>query len=170
MRIFFAYPASPPSIAACIREAADQMPRRAPGRAVQLWERNDIAGRPITDPVFSHLDETDILFADITQTNFNVAFEIGYAISVKKRVFLVRNKGFTPGVDFSKIGIFDTLGYQGYENALQLLDILSGNIDTAPLAIAPRINWQTPLFVLETPVNSDPMLRIIARITNQSVI
>jgi nucleoside 2-deoxyribosyltransferase len=93
MRMFFAYPGHPSAVAACIRAAADHLPRRAPDRVLQLWERNDIASRPITDPIFSHLDETDVLFADITQTNFNVAFEIGYAIGARKRVFLVRNKG-----------------------------------------------------------------------------
>ena len=39
-----------------------------------IWEENDISGRPLTEPIFAELNQSDIVFADITHLNFNVTF------------------------------------------------------------------------------------------------
>ena len=78
---------------------------------LQLWVENDIAGRPLTDPIFEFINQCDILFADVTTVNFNVTFEIGYAIGLGKRIYLTRNVNFQRQTELiDKIGIFDTLG------------------------------------------------------------
>lgn len=165
MKGFFAYPAEPAVIGDCIKAACAAVVARAPNHSIQPWERNDVAGRPLVDPIFAHLDDVDILFADVSRLNFNVAFEIGYAIGINKRAYLVHNKGITSNVtEVNKIGIFDTLGYVSYENSAQLTDILAGSIDLTPLKIQPRPNYLAPVFLLDTPARTDPMMRLIARI------
>ena len=75
------------------------------------WEANDVAGYCLTDPVLERIGSADIILADITRLNFNVTYEIGYAIGKQKRVYLVRNKALTPDDKLVReVGIFDTLG------------------------------------------------------------
>ncbi|MGI8734584.1 MAG: hypothetical protein ACR2LM_14930 [Pyrinomonadaceae bacterium] len=59
------------------------------------WEENDIPGRFIVEPILSKIEEGNILIADITRLNFNVVFEIGYAIGCSKRVALIKNSAIT---------------------------------------------------------------------------
>jgi nucleoside 2-deoxyribosyltransferase len=65
----------------------------ASSRAIELstWEENDVAGRFIADPILAEIDAGDVLVADITRLNFNVVFEVGYAIGRRKRAYLIRN-------------------------------------------------------------------------------
>ena len=80
---------------------------------LHLWVENDIAGRPLTDPIFEQINQCDVLFADVTTVNFNVTFEIGYAIGRKKaRLHYTGMRTFRRETELiDKIGIFDTLGF-----------------------------------------------------------
>ena len=55
---------------------------------------------------------------------FNVSYEIGYAIGIKKRVLLIRNSTITSDDNVVlKVGIFDTLGHERYSNSEELSQI-----------------------------------------------
>jgi nucleoside 2-deoxyribosyltransferase len=43
------------------------------------------------DPIIEKIQTSDVLVADITKLNFNVMYEIGYAIGKSKRVLLIQN-------------------------------------------------------------------------------
>jgi hypothetical protein len=87
---FFAYPARQSGVVAVIRGAKALLSTTKRALTVNLWEENEISGRPLTDPIFEQISNCDFLIADITVLNFNVTFEIGYAIGLRKRVYLVR--------------------------------------------------------------------------------
>ena len=89
------------------------------------WRELDIAGRFIADQVLNKIDVAEILAADVTQLNFNVAYEVGYALAKGKRVILTRHKGLQPSSPLiEEVGIFDTLGWLTYENSEELATIL----------------------------------------------
>jgi hypothetical protein len=74
------------------------------------WEENDISGRPLTDPIVEGITNSEILIADITAINFNVTFEIGYAIGLGKRIYLTRDGNISGDRALAdRIGIFDSL-------------------------------------------------------------
>ena len=78
---------------------------------MSTWEENDIAGRFISEPILEGIEDGQILVADITRLNFNVVFEIGYAIGLTKRIYLVHTSAITGSDDLiGQVGIFDTLG------------------------------------------------------------
>jgi hypothetical protein len=165
MRAFFAYPSEPNIISACIRGAVDRLRISEPSIQIHLWERHDISGRPLTQPIITNVEESDCVIADITRLNFNVIYEIGYAIARRKRVFLLRNVGIKTDSDLmKKVGLFDTLGYTDYENSLELEGILEEIDDLKPLQFSPKLNSDAPIFLIETPVRSDALLRISSRV------
>src|SRR5438874_2186729 len=90
-KIFAAYPASPTPIGDCMRGAVDKL--RANLIEFHPWQQNDMCGVVLTDPIFNEIDKASALVADITKPNFNVTFEIGYAIAKGKPLLLVVNTG-----------------------------------------------------------------------------
>jgi hypothetical protein len=98
MSAFFAYSSVFKEVADSIRGARRMLSSRRGGLTIELWEENDISGRPLTDPIFEKIAAANILIADVTTINFNVTFEIGYAIGSGKRVtsFAMRISGAMP--------------------------------------------------------------------------
>src|SRR5665213_4589047 len=87
-KMFVAYPSQPETLGHTI-EAAAVLVRS--GSECTTWRQLEIPGRFIADAVLEKIDEADMLVADITRLNFNVCFEIGYALGKTKRVFLTMN-------------------------------------------------------------------------------
>ena len=91
---FFAYPSKPKQLVQVIRHAIEKSNKYA-NCNFRSWEENDIAGRPLTAPIFEGLETSDVLIADITRLNFNVTFEVGYAIGIGRRIFLTKSSEYT---------------------------------------------------------------------------
>ena len=100
---------------------------------MQSWRQADVAGRFIAEQILNKIEEGQALAADITQLNFNVTYEVGFALAKGKRVVLTRHKGlkvFPPFV--ADVGLFDTLGYLEYQNADELEAIIRNIADPSP--------------------------------------
>ena len=164
---FVAYPSQPEEVGRCIENVA----QRIRGRLIMtLWGQNDIAGRPLVAPIFEGITQNDLLIADITSLNFNVTYEIGYAIGVGKRAFLIKHAEIeTESDEVRKVGIFDTLGFEAYRDSDQLFQKLSQPIDPTPLTVTLNPNLKAPLYVLETPVRTEGMGHILARVKKARV-
>ena len=114
VRAFFAYTAAPAALGETIERAV--LPHR---QDILSWRALDIAGHFIAHEIETSVDEVEYLIADITFLNFNVTYELGYAIGRGKRVFPVRNRSFQESSPtIREVGLFDTLGYKEYENAV----------------------------------------------------
>jgi hypothetical protein len=165
LRAFFAYASSPVAIGQCITEGVRLASQRRPTTEIHTWVENDICGRPLTDPIFRKIEESDFVIADVTRLNFNVTFEIGYALGLEKRVYLVRNSSVVGDSDLAnKVGIYDTLGYKEYQNEQGLTSILLEVGGDNPIPVPERLNIRSPVYILQTPSHSQVMGRIIARL------
>ncbi len=161
---FFAYPAAPAQLSEVIQIASSKANRIGTHFKLQPWTENDIAGRPLIEPILAKISEGELLIADVTMLNFNVTYEIGFAIGSGKRAFLTKNASFSSeGEKVARVGIFDTLGYESYENSNDLCDLLIGEIDTTPLTTNYPLDNKAPVYILETPRQSDAMLHIVSR-------
>ena len=165
MHVFVAYPEKPRQVADCIRLSVEQLNQTQSTITFTTWEENDIAGRPLVAPIFSKIDEASFLVADVTKLNFNVTYEIGYAIGRGQRIFLVRNSTIDGDDEVARlVGIFDTLGYEKYQNVEELAALLASDINLAPLNTQFVLDQRAPTYVLETPRRSEPMVRMVARV------
>ncbi|BCH19673.1 P-loop ATPase, Sll1717 family [Mesorhizobium sp. L-2-11] len=165
MKAFFAYPSSERDVIEAIHSAKQSLSQSRRDLEVTLWQENDISGRPLTDPIFEAISESDMLFADVTTMNFNVTFEIAYAIGLGKRVHLVRDQNIAREASLiTKIGIFDTLGFTTYSEGHGLARILQGATPENPLPLKVEPNKKAPVYILNTPTSNAPMLAIGARV------
>jgi hypothetical protein len=118
---FVAYSAEPAEIGHSIDAGVRAHNQRFGPDNLRSWRENDIAGRFLSEPILDHIRESKCLIADVSISNFNVAYEIGYAIGIGRRVFLIKSRSVLGDEDeIRHVGIFDTLGYQLYDNARDL--------------------------------------------------
>ncbi len=163
---FIAYPANPPEIGKTIRDAVELIGDERPGHSCKGWEQSDNAGQFIIDPIFAEIAGTDFLTADITRLNFNVTYEIGFTIGKKRRIVLVRNISLT-GDDalVREVGIFDTLTYQGYSSARELMELVTGVTKLTPLPLGENdVNLKSPIYVVLPRSRTDIETDLISRI------
>jgi hypothetical protein len=168
---FVAYPSQPSQVGAVI-EAAVQLYNRANlPFFVQSWRQIDIAGRFIVEGILDKIQAATFVVADVTRLNFNVTFEVGYALGKQKRVILVLNPAAEPETkDITQLGIFDTLGYSPYSNAQDLFRIVKNLEDTSPLRFPPvDIDRSAPIYLLDTFHKTDAALRIVSRIKKSRI-
>jgi hypothetical protein len=166
LTIFFAYPAVPKDIGETITVAAENSTRSTGSYRLTTWQETDIAGRFIADEVLNNINESACLAADITKLNFNVTYEVGYAIGAGRRLILTRNRALQDdSILRTELGVFDTLGYRDYENSAQLIEIIKSISDIQPLAFdASTVNTKAPVYLLEPKYKTDQATRMIARI------
>src|SRR5713226_6833834 len=88
---FFGYPSEPAIVGETIEQAIGNLRDKSGITVVHSWRENDIAGRFIADQVLQKISDRTALVADVTQLNFNVAYEIGFALAKEKRVVLTRH-------------------------------------------------------------------------------
>src|SRR6266498_976693 len=119
-RVLVVYPSNPEQLGQTLKEAAQQASTLS-SILIEPWEQLDIPGRFIIDGVLEAIDDSEFILADITRLNFNVTYEIGYAIGKGKRIFLTMNSALSPAKkEIGQLGIYDTLGYIEYENTNEL--------------------------------------------------
>ncbi len=134
-----AYPSQPPDLSRTISSAVALA--RSENRDIDFspWVENDVAGRFIYEPILEEIDDGQMLVADVTQLNFNVVFEIGYALGRQKRAYLVRNSAITGSDDLiNQVGIFDTLGYDTYRSSRELASLLASVSSSSRCAVLSR--------------------------------
>ena len=163
---FIAYPSSPREIGEAIRSTHAEIKRQHSLWSIQPWEANDIAGYCLIDPVLEKIKNSKILIADVTQLNFNVTYEIGYAIGLKKRVFLVRNRSIvTDQRLIREVGLFDTIGYVEYSNSIDLFKVIKDISSFAPMPLSDTpLNKKVPVYIVTPREKTDAEIQIISRV------
>ena len=72
---FVAYPSAIFEVSHTIIETLKLVNRSGKGQ-LKSWEENDIAGRPLTTPIFKDISSANILIADVTHLNFSLVSKI----------------------------------------------------------------------------------------------
>ena len=161
---FFAYPGRPLELVQPIHAAIAAFNAASEQFVLESWEKNDISGVPVTDPIFSKIAGAAFLCADVTFLNENVVFEVGYAIGSKKRCILWVNDTLVGDRELANsVGIFDTLGYQTYETTSALTEHLKARTTFAPMEFEAEINHQQPVYIVEPAKRNDPHLTLVSR-------
>ncbi|MCR9187421.1 MAG: hypothetical protein NXH96_01410 [Alteromonadaceae bacterium] len=161
---FYAYSSMPREIGETI-EAAVSTHNSTSDEKIETWKQLDIPGRFISEQVIEEIESSDFLVADISKLNFNVTYEIGYAIAKNKRIILTKNKSLKDqSPTIRETGIFDTLGYQEYQNSQELLAALNTIEKSQPIKFGQTINTRSPVYLMEGLHKTDWITRIISRI------
>lgn len=165
-RGFYAYPSRPEDIGHTVEAAVTRLKRDHRDIAMSTWRELDVPGRFIAGEVLKEISGSDFLLADISAMNFNVTFEVGYAIGQSKRIILTLNTALEKDQPSRReLGIYDTLGYEVYQNSEELLSILGKVSSLTPLPFnASSINTRAPVYLLNAKYRTDKITRIFARV------
>jgi len=161
-----AYPSEPKEIGSTIKGGLEVLEEQAGGSRLKSWEENDIAGYFIDTPILENIATGNVLVADITRLNFNVVYEVGYAIGREKRVLLTCNAALVSDKDLMReVGIFDTLGFREYTNSAEFAGLLSNISDLTALKIEDhQISTRTPVYILLPRMKGDAEIRVVSRL------
>src|SRR4051812_47406668 len=110
-KVFFAYPNAPAEIGETVLAATDRLHKYQTRLRVKPWQQLEVAGAFIADNILEEISRSDALCAEITRLNFNVTYEVGFAIGAGKPIRLVRSKLFkSEPLTLEEVGIYDTIG------------------------------------------------------------
>src|SRR5262249_570670 len=132
---FFAYPSNQPHNGWAISAALESRNKNRPKVIVTPWPQVPNVGLRLDDKLREQIDSSVCLIPDITISNFNVYYEIGFAIG--------RGKPILPTIDTTvehakrdvvQLGLLDTIGYAEYANSHDLEKRLENLTDKALLS------------------------------------
>jgi hypothetical protein len=155
----------PPILGETIQAAVLEFHQRVPHVKIATWRASEIAGQFVGDKILDDIATSEALVADVTRLNFNVTYEIGFAIGTRKRLLLIKNSALEPDADESDLGIFDTIGHVTYQNSGELVEILKTAESIRPLDFATaKINAAAPVYLLDAKYKTDQVTRIFSRV------
>jgi hypothetical protein len=167
---FIAYPSSVNEVREAILATVSKAKVINPTLTLHPWEANDVPGRCLIDPILEKINGAAFVVADISRLNFNVVYEVGFAIGRKKRVILLRNRAITREERLAReTGIFDTIGYHDYANSDELAKYLTGLRDLSPLPLKPMaLNRQAPIYIILPREKAEAEIRLISRVKKEA--
>ncbi len=111
------------------------------------------------------ISSSDFFVADVSYLNFNVTFELGYAIGRGKPALLTRLAAVVASkIDVDEVGIFDTIGYQKYNNRYELEGLLRRAPGGSLLPRSIELNAKAPVYLIDTRFQTDHITRLISRV------
>lgn len=161
---FFVYPSDPPHIARTIAECVRLLGEHSSPNRWSTWEGLAVGGQIVFCEICKAIRASKRVVANITTLNFNVLFEVGYALGLDKAVLPVRDSSYERDRKlFDDIGIFDTLGYENFSNSKDLLAIVNRERRvTRPIFQRPNPNRQQPIYFLRSPLATDGSIKLFS--------
>jgi hypothetical protein len=164
LQCFFAYPSFPSILGETIEDGVQKL-RSRQNFLVTTWKASEVLGQFIGEKILDDIASADALIADVTRLNFNVTYEIGFAIGKRKRLLLTKNSSLEPDNDESEFGVFDTIGHRSYQNSFELAVLLREVESIIPIDFATAtINALSPVYLLDAKYKTDQVTRIFSRV------
>jgi hypothetical protein len=162
----FLYPSEPAIIAATIEEAVRQLSSSGGDGPWVTWKDLGVSGQIIFCETCKALRFAGQAVADVTTLNFNLLFEMGYAMGIGVPVLPVRDTSYVRDAKiFNELGLIDTLGYLDFENSSALVqDLVSRGRPAFLLPQKPAVNKEQPLYVMKSPVQTEGMVRLMSAV------
>jgi hypothetical protein len=162
----FLYPNDPEIIAATVEEAASRLRLAAGEKRWFTWKDLGITGQVIFCQICKAMRYTRFVVADLTTLNFNLLFEVGYAIGLRVPVLPIRDTSFMKDTKvFNELGLIDTVGYFDFQNAAELVNkIITNGCPSQVLPQVQPLDKEKPLYVMKSPVQSEGMVRLMSAV------
>lgn len=158
----FLYPSRQTQIAATIETAVRLLRERAPEHTWRSWREFDVTGQMVFCSICKSLRFSDSVIADVTTLNFNLLFEIGFALGLELPLIPIRDTSLLSShEDFQELGLLDTVGYLDFQNSEGLA---SGILDRWPPKAIPTprvaLNRDRPLYVVKAHIPTEGDVRL----------
>ncbi len=165
----FLYPSEPEVIAFTIEESVRLLQsttsyRLSGPRRWITWKDIAVPGQIIFCRICKALRFADLIIADVTTLNFNLMFEIGYALGLGLPVLPIRDTSFVEDSKvFGQIGMIDTLGYLDFQNSSELAGSIINRLNQpAVFPQSPGVNREQPLFLVRSHIQNEGHVRLMS--------
>lgn len=165
------YPSEPTTIAGTIESAATILKRAGPGVRWDTWKDFQSTGQIVFCSICKAMRFADYIVADVTTLNFNLLFEIGFALGLGLPVVPIRDTTIIRDKrEFDEVGLLDTMGYLDFQNAEELAHGLLERLPTAPIPAPPAaLNREAPLYVLKGPIETEGAVRLMSTLKKSAL-
>jgi hypothetical protein len=162
----FLYPSNPEIIASTIEGAVHQLRAAAGSKRWITWKDLGITGQIIFCQICKAIRFSNLVIADVTTLNFNLLFEIGFAIGLGIPVLPIRDASFLKDAKmFNELGLIDTLGYFDFQNSMDLVkELLASGRPAQVLPALQPVDKERPLYLMKSPVQSEGMVRLMSSV------
>jgi hypothetical protein len=162
--VLFLFGHTPSSISSTIEAAVERLRTLSSANKWITWKNLDVPGQIIFCEICKAMRFTGLVVADVTTLNFNLMFEIGFAIGLGVPTLPIRNAAYIEDKhQFDELGLLDTLGYFDFQTSADLKDYLIDNHARPSLHLKPpSLNNESPLFVVKAPVDSDGTIKMMS--------
>lgn len=90
------------------------------------WEDLNHNGRILIQAIFEAIDKCDVFCCDLSYLNHNVLFELGYAISKNKKLFILLNENIiNASSNYANIDVLRNISYSKFSNSADILSALN---------------------------------------------
>jgi hypothetical protein len=165
--VYFFYSSRPDFIASTIEEGARLLSTREPSLSIRTWRDMPINGQLIFCQICKAQRFTKVAVVDVTTLNFNLMFEIGYALGLGIPVIPIRDTSCTlDSQEFESLGLIDTLGYLDFQNSEELATKLPAAISKASIPITAKFssNREQPCYLLRSPIVTDGLVKVLSAV------
>jgi hypothetical protein len=167
----FLYSSHSAQIAGTIEGAVALLRQRESGRIWQSWRDFPIAGQIIFCTVCKGMRGAECIIADVTTLNFNLLFEIGFAVGLGRSVIPIRDTTFiTDQNAFRELGLLDTIGYLDFQNSDTLATGVAARLPVEPLSVVNAgVRTDAPLYVLKGHIPTEGDVRLMSTLRKSAV-
>lgn len=121
-KAFYAYSSQKADLLEDIRGAVEKI-NDSGSVAITTWEDLSIGGKYIITGILESIDKCDLFICDLTYLNFNVLYELGYAISKRKKIWITLNSSHKNSeANYKSFKTLTTIGYASYRNSQELIE------------------------------------------------
>ena len=167
VRTLFLYPSEPKIIASTLELASEKLRDTASADSI-TWRDLHTAGQIIFCKICKASRFAQCIVADVTTLNFNLMFEIGFALGLGLPVIPVRDTTIIRDrADFGRLALLDVIGYVDFQNANELVTQLHSRLPGEAIPQPPVVlAHDKPLFVLKAAINTEGEVRLMSVLKN----
>ena len=163
VRTLFLYPSKPQMIASTIHAASERLRQSATVDSI-TWRDLHTAGQIVFCEICKASRFAECVVADVTTLNFNLMFEIGYALGLGIPVIPVRDTTIScDRGDFDRLALLDIIGYVDFQNTEDLVTALQSRLPGKAVSLPPAaLAHDRPLFVMKAAINTEGEVRLMS--------
>ena len=176
--LFFAYASEPPRRGEAIQGAIERLRQEESfGIRVSDWTELEIEGNIIFCTICEGIRNTGCLVADISGLNFNVLFEVGFAIGCGVPIWPILEESVSDTHSYASFRTLTTIGYSRYKNSKSIFGKLlkkkpwarKSHLPVPELISGQPTRSVKKILYLKSVQENEPSLRITETVQQQRV-
>ncbi len=161
-RGFFIYPSRPSHLAQTSLAAVEDLRHFGDPNDWRSWQHLQPSGQLIFCEICKAVRAADKTIADITKLNFNVLFEIGYALGLRRAILPVCDTSFDVGY-LDDIGIFDVIGHDSFQNSRDIVSVAQRTTARSPFSsVTIPVNREQPIYFVKAPIETNGGIKLLS--------